>query len=165
MKRRAMLTLFGTTAVGGAGCTRLGRREFRLHFVRIRNASPNRVDVGIRVRRSGEIVFESEYENIPSFREREYDEDNPETDYADVLNVRLIESEWEDEPAMFDLEYRLSDGESWSEADFEEPETEHTGIEMTLLGGFGGTSATFQALEFEHEGEVEYLLGKADKPE
>ena len=158
-----MLGLLGAAAVGGsAGCTQLGREKYRLHFVRIYNGSANEVDIDIRVRSDGEITFETAYEGIPSFKDVDQDSENPEADFVDEPNIRLVESEWGDEPAVYDLEYKLSGQESWSEADFDDPEAEHAAVDMMILGGVFGTSATFQALEFEDEDQVDYVLGREE---
>ena len=149
-----MLSLLGTAAVGSAGCTRLFRNEFRLHFVRVFNYRASEINIGVRVLRDGDIVFETESETVLGFDA--VDED-PDPYYMDGPNVHVIESEWEAEPAVYDLEYLVAGRESWEEASFEEPETEHAALNLSVLKN---RSVTVGTLEFEDRDELNYLLDR-----
>ena len=165
MRRRTMLGLLGTAAVGSAGCTRPFRNEFRLHFVRIHNSRSSEADIGIRVLRDGEVVFENDPEPLPGMdaRNEEHDVDDgemPDLDYLDELNVRVIEAEWDDDPAVYDLEYAGVGQESWTDADFDDPETVYAALNITINREFFRTPVGVQPLEFEDRDQVNYLLDR-----
>ena len=160
-----MLSLLGTAAVGSAGCTRLFRNEFRLHFVRIHNSWSNEADIGIRVLRDGEVVYENDPEPLPSIdaRNEEHDVDDgemPDLDYLDELNVRVIEAEWDDDPAVYDLEYDGIGTESWTDLDFDDPETVYAALNVSIRPWAPSNAVGAWSLEFEDREQVNDILDR-----
>ena len=152
MKRRSVLRFALTAAAtGSAGCTQSFFRseQYRLWFVRIHNGTASEQQVNIRVLRNGEVVFEREYENIPSFRESK----NEKATFAAMGSARLIEDEWGIQKSTYTIEYRLSEQESFEEVNVGEVgefEGEDIGVTMQLYGGEQAVVA-FDIHQFDSE--------------
>ncbi len=151
MKRRSVLFAVTSGVVGSTGCTRFisGLQQYRLWFVRIHNGTASEQRVDIRVLRNGEVVFEREYENIPSFRESK----NEKATFAAMGSARLIEDEWEIQKSTYTIEYRLSEQESFEEVNVGEVgefEGEDIGVTMQLYGGEQAVVA-FDIHQFDSE--------------
>ncbi|WP_276299863.1 hypothetical protein [Halorussus lipolyticus] len=95
------------------------------------------------------MVFEREYENIPSFRESK----NEKATFAAMGSARLIEDEWEIQKSTYTIEYRLSEQESFEEVNVGEVgefEGEDIGVTMQLYGGEQAVVA-FDIHQFDSE--------------
>ncbi|NEU58880.1 hypothetical protein [Halorussus sp. MSC15.2] len=155
MKRRSVLGLAVTAGVvGSTGCTRFIPRsqQYRLWFVRIHNGTASEQRVDIRVLRDGEVVFERDYENIPSFQ----DSQNEEASFAAMDSARLVEDEWDIQKGTYTIEYRTAGQESFVSVDvggIDEFEAEDIGVKMQLYGGKRATVA-FGVLEFDSNGQA-----------
>ena len=157
MKRRSVLKLAVTAAVsGGAGCTQfvLSRQQYRLWFVRIHNGSTSEQQVDIRVLRDGEVIYEHQYDSIPSFQ----DDQNEESSFAAMESARLIEDEWETQTDTYSIEYKLTGRDSFEHVDIgdiSEFDAENIGVDMQIHGSNPTqTTVGFNVLEFDSEEQV-----------
>ena len=152
MNRRSVLGFAVMAAVtGSAGCTQSFFRseQYRLWFVNIHNGTASDQSVDIRVLRNGEVVFEHEYENIPSFQDDQIEK----ASFAAMDSARLIEDEWEIQKGTYTIEYRLSEQESFEEVNVGEVgefEGEDIGVTMQLYGG-GQAVVAFDIHQFDSE--------------
>lgn len=159
MKRRTVLNVVATAAViGSSGCVQsfFASEQYRLWFVRIHNGTATEQRVEIRVLRDGEVVFEHEYENIPSFQT----DQNETATFAAMDSARLIESEWEIRNGTYTIEYRLSKEDSFAEVDVGDInafDVDDIAVNMQLLGG-EQASVGFKILEFDSEDEATRLV-------
>ncbi|WP_135823264.1 hypothetical protein [Halorussus ruber] len=168
MKRRSVLGFaVMAAATGSAGCTRsfFGSKQYRLWFVKIHNGTASDQSVDIRVLRNGGVVFEHEYENIPSFQDDQIEK----ASFAAMDSARLIEDEWEIQDGTYTIEYRLSGQDSFVHVDVDEIgefESEDIGINMQLLGG-EQAKVGFKLLEFgskeQATGFVSTVTNQSDK--
>ena len=160
MNRRTALGLITTFPTAGiAGCTRfdLRRQQHRLWFVRIHNGSLLEANVTVRVLRNGENVFERTYEKIPSFRAVDQGDD-PEATFAAMPNARLIEYDWEMNPAVFDVEYLLASQDSWERLEVASDDAVDVGVAIDILGGHTRRSTPTRHLEFDSEEQAAWFL-------
>lgn len=159
MKRRSALKIVAAAAVTGtAGCTQsfFGSEQYRLWFVRIHNGTTSERNVEIRVLHNGEVVFDHDYEGIPSFR----DAQNGEASFAAMDNARLIEDEWEIQNGTYTVEYRFSEQDSFTVVDVDEIdefEADDIGVNMQLYPGEPATVA-FDVLEFDSEEQATWFV-------
>lgn len=163
MNRRQYLALVGAaSAAGTAGCTRLGfgRTERRLWYVWLHNTGHSQT-IRVRVDRNGERVFADRFELGENWGSNEEDHP-PETIIAGRDENRLIEGEWDTDPATFTVEYGRPDRESWTEARFSDVETEHVGLRINGRH-FDAPSVGYLPHEFESAEEVRELLDRIDE--
>ncbi len=103
--------------------------------------------------RDEEVVFEEQYEEIPSFRE----------DNGDKQNIRLISDGWEPSKGVYKIEYKIPDMSKLKERGIEQENEENIGIDLHILGGgMTGKSVSVNILEFESEQQVQYFLRGID---
>lgn len=160
MNRRNVIRLSGAVAtLGIAGCSQfIPSKQTQLWFVRIHNGTPERQEIVVRVRYSGNPVFEHQYQ-IPSFKQ---DPPQDEGTFAGMDSARLISDSWEIRPGEYDIEYKLAQDGEFQRVNVEEVDDgqpENVGVNMQVLGGnMNPTSVGVDVLEFDSEGAVTDFL-------
>jgi hypothetical protein len=172
--RRYVLALFGTaTAAGSISYVwnewNQNEHRYQLVFVPIVNNNFGAADIDLRVRRAGEVVFESTYEEIPNHQaaDEETGVDSREDlqayggYYTDRPNVRFIRPDWEADPASYSIEYRLSQQSEWQQTEID-AEMPYAAAQMFILGG-GSTprAVSFRINEFESRDQLEKFESEA----
>ena len=162
MNRRSIVaSIGGAITLSTSGCMHLNflQRTHRLWFVRLKRGWEGTVEVDTRIKRNGSDVHESSYE-IPGVEETKRGDEEPIL-WAEGVNRKLIQSDWNTSPARFTVESKLSGNDDWVSESFSNVESTNIGATVDIMGP---RVSGIRSHEFGSEKEVQQFLDQVTPP-